>query len=115
MISSNLVRIRSPGRRSILEVLLAFLLSDPGQEQFRRRAVGATATRALTVDALASLDVPVPDQRTQKQITELWRATQRSSAEAHAAADERRAFGVALVERLLIGAPLPPFTLGARE
>jgi hypothetical protein len=114
VITSNLTLIRA--RRDVLlgEALLAYLLSESGQAELRRRSATSTV-RALTIDQLGTVQVPVPDPATQERIVALWHVTELSYIEAVAAAEDRRALGLAVLDRLFHEGTVPRFPQGGRR
>ncbi|KYF77294.1 hypothetical protein BE11_16990 [Sorangium cellulosum] len=107
--TSNLTLIRPQHHVLLGEALLAYLLSTSGQAELQRRSATSTV-RALTVDQLGSVRVPVPHRATQERIVALWRATEGSYVEAIAAAEDRRTLGVAVLDQLFQSGTAPRFT-----
>jgi len=114
VITSNLTLIRAQHDVLLGEALLAYLLSESGQTELRRRSATSTV-RALTLDQLATVLVPVPDRPTQERIVALWRATELSYVEAVAAAEGRRALGNAVLDRLFHDGTVPRLSQGGRR
>lgn len=99
IVTSNVTLVRPRPDLLLGEALFAYLLSGAGQGELQRRSMGSTV-RALTVEELGTIKVPIPDRPTQERIVALWRVTEKSYTEAIAAAEARRALGVALLDRI---------------
>lgn len=114
VITSNLTLIRARHDVLLGEALLAYLISESGQAELLRRSAMSTV-RALTVDQLGDVQVPVPDRTTQERIVALWRATELSYSEAVAAAAGRRTLGITVIDRMFHEGTVPRFGQGGRR
>jgi hypothetical protein len=114
VITSNLTLIRARHDVLLGEALLAYLLSELGQAELRRRSATSTV-RALTIDQLGAVQVPVPDRATQERVVALWRATELTYVEAVAAAEDRRALGIAVIHSLFHEGAAPRVPQGERQ
>jgi len=90
VLSANLVGVRLCPELLLPEVLLAYLTSPGGQAVLESHTTGSTRIRALPVQVLAAIEVPVPAARVQQRVAALVREEFAHYRAAIAAAESRR-------------------------
>ena len=101
VLSANLVAIRLNPVLLLPEVLLAYLTSPEGQAILESRTTGSTRIRALPIQVLAAIEVPVPAVEVQQRVAALVREELTHYRAAIAAVESRRSAVTHVIARAL--------------
>lgn len=101
VLSANLVGVRLNPELLLPEVLLAYLITPEGHAAMESRTSGSTRIRALSVQALAAVEVPVPAAEVQRRVAALVREEFAHYRAAIAAAESRRSAVTHVIARAL--------------